>query len=64
MKSNQHGRGPRFWFVVTVGALLMGGMAVVDGADAVAANWLRQAFDAVAERERKSLDADALSGVE
>ena len=35
MKSNHRGRGRQFWLVVTVGALLVGGMAIVDGAEAI-----------------------------
>src|SRR5262245_28719958 len=35
-------------------------LAAMDGADAVAANWLRGAFETIADRERKAIDLDAL----
>jgi len=35
MKRNNQRWGPHFWGVVTVGALLVGGMAAVDRADAI-----------------------------
>ncbi len=35
-------------------------LAAMEGAGPVAANWLRLAFDAIAERDCKKLDADAL----
>src|SRR5262245_43743075 len=35
-------------------------LAAMEGADPVAANWLRIAFDTIADRDRKAIDLDAL----